>query len=573
MTVNFGSSRNLCASEPFRSQPAGRYQVGAHCSAFLIGSNLIATAGHCINADNMTEKRFVFGFRMINATTAQTTIPNEDIYSGKSVVGHELESGNGLDWAIIELDREVVNRRILDIRRAGSVNSSTSLYVIGHPSGLPTKIAGNASVRDNTPTSHFVANLDTYGANSGSPVFNATSHQVEGILVRGETDFVSNGDCNVSKICPNTGCDGESCTRTSAFLSDVPLWCHKSDFGQAAVPMFQNYAPGDFNYEVVVKEGNKAQHYWFSYDGDWQWHKAKSFGLNVQYEPAVFQNYAPGNANYEAFLVENGKVQHYWFSYGGDWQWHKAKSFGNNVTSTPAVFQNHNCNYEVVAQEGDKLRHYWFSYSNGEWHQGEFFGANVTAPPAIFQNRAPGNHNYELVVREGNKLQHYWFDYGGDGKWHKGKYFGDEVVSEPIIFQNHAPNHYNYEILVQEGSKLQHYWFDYGGDWEWHKATSFGSDVQSVATVFQNYEAGNHNYELVVREGNKLQHYWFDYGGDSMWHKGKSFSSNPESPPLLVQNHAPGNVNYELIVRENGNIQHYWFDYSGDWQWHKAKSF
>jgi hypothetical protein len=67
-----------------------------------------------------------------------------------------------------------------------------------------------------------VANLDTYGGNSGSPVFNATNHQVEGILVRGENDFVTNGSCYVSLVCPTTGCRGEDVTRCSEWAGKVP---------------------------------------------------------------------------------------------------------------------------------------------------------------------------------------------------------------------------------------------------------------------------------------------------------------------------------------------------------------
>jgi hypothetical protein len=77
-------------------------------------------------------------------------------------------------------------------------------------------------VRDNTPVPFFAANLDTYGGNSGSPVFNATSGTVEGILVRGENDFVSNGSCYVSLVCPTTGCRGEDVTRSTVWSSKVP---------------------------------------------------------------------------------------------------------------------------------------------------------------------------------------------------------------------------------------------------------------------------------------------------------------------------------------------------------------
>jgi hypothetical protein len=215
-TVNFGTAQNLCSSERFRTQP-----IGAFCSGFLVAPDVIATAGHCANAGNVTNVRFVFGYRMSNATTAITTINNSEIYKGVSIIGRQ-EVGNGPDWALVRIDRPVTNHRVVQIRRSGKISDSQALHVIGHPVGLPTKFAGGAVVRDNSPSAFFVANLDTYGGNSGSPVFNSATHEVEGILVRGETDFVQQGGCNVSLVCPSTGCRGEDSTRTTKFANLIP---------------------------------------------------------------------------------------------------------------------------------------------------------------------------------------------------------------------------------------------------------------------------------------------------------------------------------------------------------------
>jgi hypothetical protein len=215
-TVDFGTAQNLCAGERFREQP-----TGAFCSGFLVAPDIIATAGHCVNAGNVTTVRFVFGFRMRDASAAQTVIDNGEIYRGVAVVGHQL-AANGPDWALIRIDRPVTNHRVARIRRSGKVGDTQTLHVIGHPAGLPTKFARGAVVRDNAPAAHFVANLDSYGGNSGSPVFNSDTHEVEGILVRGEIDFVQQGNCRVSLVCPTTGCRGEDCTRTTEFASLVP---------------------------------------------------------------------------------------------------------------------------------------------------------------------------------------------------------------------------------------------------------------------------------------------------------------------------------------------------------------
>jgi Trypsin-like peptidase domain/Putative peptidoglycan binding domain len=223
-TVRFGEARGLCdsctsdklcTSEPFSDQP-----LGCFCSGFLIAPDIVATAGHCIDdpsneSTSLNNVRFVFGFRMKNASTPQTVISNNEIFSGKTTIGRR-RANNGSDWAIVQLDRPVTNHRSLPIRFS-RVADNQDLYVIGHPVGLPTKFADGAKVRDNSPGSFFTANLDTYGGNSGSPVFNRNTHVVEGILVRGENDFVDNVDCIVSLTCPDTGCRGEDCTRISEF--------------------------------------------------------------------------------------------------------------------------------------------------------------------------------------------------------------------------------------------------------------------------------------------------------------------------------------------------------------------
>ncbi len=208
----------LCASEPFPDQP-----VPAYCSGFLVGPDLIATAGHClVNAGECATRAFVFGFDMADASTPVLTYPEDDVYFCAQIVGR-VQVGDGPDWGVIRLDRPVVGHTPLPIRRAGTVPTGQSLVMIGHPVGLPTKIAGGATVRDNSPASYFQANVDAYGGNSGSAVFNATTLEVEGVLVRGNADFVESGGCVVSHQCPDSGCPTwESATRVTEFVHLIP---------------------------------------------------------------------------------------------------------------------------------------------------------------------------------------------------------------------------------------------------------------------------------------------------------------------------------------------------------------
>ena len=140
-------------------------------------------------------------------------VDKSNVYRCKKIIAQELDSSSKSDYAVIELEREVLDRSALSFRTSGKVKKNDELVVIGHPSGLPTKIADGANVRDVNDV-YLTANLDTYGGNSGSAVFNASTGIVEGILVRGETDYVFNSElgCRESNVLANDAGDGEEVT-------------------------------------------------------------------------------------------------------------------------------------------------------------------------------------------------------------------------------------------------------------------------------------------------------------------------------------------------------------------------
>lgn len=193
----------LCSDEPFRGQP-----VAPWCTGFLVAPDMIVTAGHCIEtASECSSTAFVFGWAMQSASDGPVNpAPGDKVYFCASIVDQALAGNN--DHCLVKLDRPVEGISPLSIRRSGSISNNTPLVVIGQPSGLPQKVAGGAVVKDaKNGIPYFQANLDTYGGNSGSPVFNAQTLQVEGILVRGATDFRtrSGSSCTESNRVPDTG--------------------------------------------------------------------------------------------------------------------------------------------------------------------------------------------------------------------------------------------------------------------------------------------------------------------------------------------------------------------------------
>lgn len=216
-TSHYGSRYSLCQDEPFREQYSG-----AFCSGSLVGPDLLMTAGHCVKSQSACEStKFVFGFAIKTEGDNPQSVPAADVYGCAQLIGREQ---SGADWALIKLDRPVAGHYPLKVSREGTPPKGTQLFVIGHPAGLPTKVAGGAWVRDPEPDGYFVANLDTYGGNSGSAVFNAVTGRVEGILVRGARDFVwdSENSCRRSNVCDNEGCTGEDVTKVGELTDLIP---------------------------------------------------------------------------------------------------------------------------------------------------------------------------------------------------------------------------------------------------------------------------------------------------------------------------------------------------------------
>ena len=196
---------NVCADERFASQP-----TVTDCTGFLVGEDLLVTAGHCLTpggtkVENATTRAcdsysWVFDYKVDgNDEFDLNSVPKKNVYKCKEVIFaiHERED----DYAIIKLDRKVEGREPLKLSTKKPALES-EIFVIGHPSGLPLKYADGAQVKI-MHENFFAANLDTFGGNSGSPVFNKVTNEVEGILVRGDTDYV------MSQF------EGESCRRVN----------------------------------------------------------------------------------------------------------------------------------------------------------------------------------------------------------------------------------------------------------------------------------------------------------------------------------------------------------------------
>jgi V8-like Glu-specific endopeptidase len=217
-------SPRLCNDEPFLTQ-----NTLGFCTGFLVGPDLVATAGHCVTSQtDCSGIALYFRFVQEDADQSPYNVPASDVYYCTTLLSRRQSSSTGEDWAVIRLDRAVTGVTPLCIRRSSTPAVGTPVEVMGHPYTLPKKVAGGAQVKS-VNSYYFQANVDTYGGNSGSPVFESSSMVVNGILVRGNADYVtgtdSQGSCTRSNVCSDTnGCSGtfEDATNTAKIMAYVP---------------------------------------------------------------------------------------------------------------------------------------------------------------------------------------------------------------------------------------------------------------------------------------------------------------------------------------------------------------
>jgi V8-like Glu-specific endopeptidase/subtilisin-like proprotein convertase family protein len=235
-----GERRDLCPDVRFSSQPAA-----GSCSAFLIGSDIVVTAGHCIGTQRTCDKaKFIFGYWYDESTNESVTrIPKSNVYQCDSIVEQQFDPVENVDFGVYRLASPVKGRPPLDVRTAGRLSSSARLAILGYPLGMPLKIVANKGVFSNDEPKYFSHLMDTFGGNSGAAVVNTKSGKIEGVHVRGAPGFEdkkteSGETCQVPIKCEEVGqedrCTPEEASRARQFVKHLPNWDIRSQYSASS---------------------------------------------------------------------------------------------------------------------------------------------------------------------------------------------------------------------------------------------------------------------------------------------------------------------------------------------------
>ena len=163
---------------------------------FAVDGNSAYTAAHNVckhDSDVLDEKliadtRVIFNFRIDANGHLKTQYSEAEVFKIKKVSAHRFvkideKPEERTDWAWVKFDKPLNGIEPLELDFS-PVQKGTKVYSIGHPSGLPAKLATSSTIKK-VKKHYFTADLSMFGGNSGSLVCNRITKKVIGILFEG----------------------------------------------------------------------------------------------------------------------------------------------------------------------------------------------------------------------------------------------------------------------------------------------------------------------------------------------------------------------------------------------------
>lgn len=230
---NSGSNWEL-QGEPLSKKecPGNRYadQITVpSCTGFLAKPNILVTAAHCVKSQDDCDRFYwVFEYALSQAgDKGYAKVGGDRVFRCKRIVSKKYQNFGDVDYALLELDRAVAGRNPLRLGFDLRLSVGQPVVNIGNSNGLPLKFKDSAKIigmKDNQQS--FDSDLDTFGGDSGSPVFDAETGVVIGIQSTAHADHYHDDvrNCRQLKICrPGDKCHPATSSRISNLENEPAL--------------------------------------------------------------------------------------------------------------------------------------------------------------------------------------------------------------------------------------------------------------------------------------------------------------------------------------------------------------
>ncbi len=210
-------AQDMCKDERFVTSPA----LPA-CTGFLVAPNIMASAGHCfIDENDCANKKIIFDVDDSKQNAKGYKVKTSNIFSCSRIITTVYDQSDPYyqDYSLIELNRVPKGRSPLKLNLVKKIADKEKVFMIGHPMGMPLMLSPEGSVSSNSNEYQFSTNLDSFEGNSGSPVFNAKTFEVEGFIVNGQEDLFQDPELKCYRNAVHTGSGNEGVLRSSQLAS------------------------------------------------------------------------------------------------------------------------------------------------------------------------------------------------------------------------------------------------------------------------------------------------------------------------------------------------------------------
>ncbi|WP_081653493.1 serine protease [Bacteriovorax sp. DB6_IX] len=170
-------------------------RAGIRCTSFLVGKDLLLTAGHCLvdpqlgstKEEVCENSEYIFDLNdsaFQGESSVIARIEREKAYKCQSIVDYKLDDDG--DYALIKLNREVSDREPLKLLNIQDLKYGNAISTIGFPLGLTLRASTDGQFFELSNDKRWLLNqVDTFFGSSGGPIIDEATKMVVGIHTHG----------------------------------------------------------------------------------------------------------------------------------------------------------------------------------------------------------------------------------------------------------------------------------------------------------------------------------------------------------------------------------------------------